>query len=619
MSDVPYGPAQLPWSSQVPEGASVKGPIDNPVAVYPSIPPTDVADSSLPRIDYKLFEIPPGALTGPQRANAYASLVDYLGTQVSRFSGFQANQDQSYAARLSWLLDMHANNIGDPYAQGDYTLNSKFCERAVIDTFAALWNVDWPNRYDVAVEEGESPKRKYPERCWGYVLTMGCTEANYYGLFNARDYLKGRQLLEEPTAEGGGGAQPPGLIYGDPKSGDENPNQYRPIIFYSEDTHYSIIKAVRVLELTTFYAEGQRRYPGQCPITADGSWPQEVPSHNENGSPDSGTVRVDQLEKLVRFFVERGHPPLIVANMGTTWKGAYDDVPAINAMLQELGKEFPWLWEREICYAPGQTDVRRGFWLHVDGALGAPYLPFLEMAFNRGLLDKRGPIFDFRNEAVMSIGCSMHKWIGGPWPSGVYMTRTKYQLEPPDTVGYLGSADTTFGGSRSAFSPLILWDYFSRMSYEDNMRKALETEAVAAYTETRLRELEAGLKEKFGPEVDLWIARSDLSLAVRFRQANATLCYKWTLDTETLDVPVSATVTEQQSYSHIFVMQSVTKERVDEFIADVWEAAKDGWHNAFPAEINGVPNPSPVEPPSTTGEGAEHHRVFVPLRGRGWS
>lgn len=95
------------------------------------------------------------------------------------------------------------------------------------------------------------------------------------------------------------------------------------------------------------------------------------------------------------------------------------------------------------------------------------------------------------------------------WPSGVYMTRTRDQFDPPEAVGYLGSADTTFGGSRSAFSPLILWDYFSRMSYENNMRKALETESIAVSTEIRLRELEARLKEKFGHEVDLWIARSD--------------------------------------------------------------------------------------------------------------
>jgi histidine decarboxylase len=617
MSDIPYGPSQLPWNSQVPEGASVKGPIDSPAKVYPPIPPADVNDPTLPKIDYRLFEIPPGALTGPQRANAYASLVDYLGTQHARFSGFQANQDQSYAARLSWLLDMHANNIGDPYAQGDYTLNSKFCERAVIDTFAALWNADWPNRYDVATEAGKVPKRKYPERCWGYVLTMGCTEANYYGLFNARDYLKGRQLLLDPSTSSTNG-QHRGLMYVDPADGGDA-NKYRPIIFYSEDTHYSVIKAVRVLELTTFYAEGQRRYPGQCPITPDGQWPQEVPSHNRNEAPDSGTVRVDQLEQLVRFFVERGHPPIIVANMGTTWKGAYDDVPAINEMLERLGKEFPWLWEREVRYGPDQHDIRRGFWLHVDGALGAPYLPFIEMAYNRGLLDKHGPIFDFRNPAVMSIGCSMHKWIGGPWPSGVYMTRTKYQLDPPETVGYLGSADTTFGGSRSAFSPLILWDYFSRMSYEDNMRKALETEAVAAYTEQKLRELEARLREKFGPEVDLWIARSELALAVRFRQANDTLNYKWTLDTETLDVPVEGGAIEQQSFSHIFVMQSVTRERVDEFIADVWETAKDGWHKAFPAKIGGQKNPKKVEPVPAAAEPATNHRVFVPLRGRGWS
>ncbi|HYC88044.1 MAG TPA: pyridoxal-dependent decarboxylase [Thermoanaerobaculia bacterium] len=615
MSDVPYGPSQRPWSSQVPEGAAVSGPLENPETVYPQIPPSSVTDPSLPRIDYRLFEIPPEGLTGPQRANAYASLVDYLGTQHARFTGFQANEDESYSGRLSWLLDMHVNNIGDPFAQGDFTLNSKFCERAVLDTFAALWNADWPNRYDAEAGEGGTPVRKYPERYWGYVLTMGCTEANYYGLFNARDYLKGRQLIEEPS----NGARSRGLVYVDPIDGDENPNKYRPVIFYSEDTHYSVIKAVRVLELTTFYEEGQRRYPNQCPITPDGQWPQEVPSHNANDAPDSGTVRVDQLEKLVRFFVERGHPPIIVANMGTTWKGAYDDVPAINAMLERLGQELPWLWERQVRWSPDHTDVRRGFWLHVDGALGAPFLPFIEMAHNRGLIDRRGPIFDFRNPAVMSIGCSMHKWIGGPWPSGIYMTRTKYQLEPPETVGYIGSPDTTFGGSRSGFSPLILWDYFSRMSYEDNMRKALETESVAAYAESRLRELEAELKAKFGPEVDLWIARSALSLTVRFRQTNSTLNYKWTIDTETLDVPVSDTESEQRAFAHVFVMHSLTRERVDELIADIALAAKDGWHDAFPAVIDGQPNPSPVPPAPPRLEAATQHRVFVPTRGRGWS
>ena len=42
---------------------------------------------------------------------------------------------------------------------------------------------------------------------------------------------------------------------------------------------------------------------------------------------------VDQLEKLVDFFLHKGYPILIVLNQGSTWKGAYDDVPAVNDML----------------------------------------------------------------------------------------------------------------------------------------------------------------------------------------------------------------------------------------------------------------------------------------------
>ena len=39
---------------------------------------------------------------------------------------------------------------------------------------------------------------------------------------------------------------------------------------------------------------------------------------------------------------------------------------------------------------------RKGYWIHVDGALGASYMPFLQMAYNQGCTDiKPGPIFDF--------------------------------------------------------------------------------------------------------------------------------------------------------------------------------------------------------------------------------
>jgi len=47
------------------------------------------------------------------------------------------------------------------------------------------------------------------------------------------------------------------------------------------------------------------------------------------------------------------------------------------------------------------------------------------------------------------------------------------------------------------------------------------TSAAAAYVEARLRDLERRLG------TDLWIARTDLSLTVRFKAANPDLIYKY--------------------------------------------------------------------------------------------
>jgi len=611
--NIPYGPKQLAWKDQVPQGAEISSPKNDPNQAYVPVPPNDVT-GPFPKIDYPKFEIPPTGLSQTERDDALAQFKEFIETQHSNFSGFQGNQDQNYAGRYPYLLDMHANNIGDPFSSGRYTLNSKFCERAVLDYFAALWNNNWPHTEDPNQDDAG-------ERYWGYILTMGFTEGNIYGLYNARDYLKGRSLLQDQQSQEkissitrrGRETRGQHFVYHDPIADDESSeNSYSPIIFYSEDVHYSVEKASVLLELPSFKQIGDEYYPKQCPITDNGEWPDMVPSHDyDKDNPLSGSVKIDDLTQLVAFFVSRGYPVVIVANLGTTWKGAYDDVPAINDMLQNLGKQYPWLWERKICYGVDEKgrklyDIRRGFWLHVDGALGAAYLPFIEMAHNRELIKHRGPIFDFRIPAVMSVGCSMHKWLGGPWPSGVFMTRAAYQLTPPDAAAsFLGTPDTTLGGSRSAFSPMILWDYFSRMSYEDNMHKALQTEEVAAYLESELFKFEADLKKRFGEEVDLWIARSKLSLTVRFRLTNETLNYKWSLDTDRLWVPISADEQQQRSYSHIFVMHSVDKQRVDAFMTDLRETSRNHWHDAFPIkDISAVPvapnpgPPTPYTPPS---------------------
>jgi histidine decarboxylase len=57
--------------------------------------------------------------------------------------------------------------------------NTKKVEVHVLDYFARLWNIKSPHD----PSDGES--------YWGYLLSMGSTEGNLYGLWQAREYLQG--------------------------------------------------------------------------------------------------------------------------------------------------------------------------------------------------------------------------------------------------------------------------------------------------------------------------------------------------------------------------------------------------------------------------------------------
>ncbi|RYY20896.1 MAG: glutamate decarboxylase [Chitinophagaceae bacterium] len=601
LNKIPYGPKQLAWSDLTPRWAQVTGPLQNPVDCYDAVPPKNL-DGDFPVIDFSRFEIPPAGLTDEEYADAMQSFKKFITTKHQKFTGYQTNEYLENNQELSWLLDIHTNNVGDPFTTGIFSLNTKFIERAVLDYFAALWRAQWPFA---------TTGTAHSERYWGYVMSMGSTEGNIYGIYNARVYLSGGSLVTDLEAHKKAKAKlkrgkhalekPVKMVH--PVDADENPNRFKPISFFSEDTHYSITKGMSVCSFTTFAEEGNRLYKNQCPITHDGTWPDEVPSHNINhGDPHSGSIKVDELEQLVDFFLDKGHPVFIVLNQGSTWKGAYDDVPAVDAMLKRLGTKYPWLWEREVTYnVDGQTttDTRRGFWVHIDGALGAAYLPFLRMAQAQGKLPgKKVPVFDFSIDAVMSIVCSIHKWIGAPWPGGIYMTKRKFQVTPPDTAGYIGAPDTTLGGSRNGFTPMLFWKYFAKKGYAENIERALKTERVAAQFEQELRKLESELKEK-EPTADLWIHRSELSLAIMFRMVNPHITYEHTVDSERILVPLEDNgkqYAEYRTYAHVYAMSSLGEyELVDKLIASIREACKKGWKNAFPDIVDGLPNPSVQE------------------------
>lgn len=562
--------------------SNVSMPIHQPSSAYPSLRNITIED----------FQLPSTGLTEEQRAKALAQLHEYLSIQKANFLGYQVNQQLDYEDDLKPYLNYHVNNVGDPFIDGNLTIHSKWMERAVLDYYARVWNARLPHN----PADGES--------YWGYVVSMGCTEGNLYGLWNARDYLAGKLLLEEHTAEeearvasfeGHPRSLLRRLIYKQALPLDGKPHAYTPVVFYSEDTHYSIIKAGIVLGLHTFYEIGQHYYPNENPLAPGQPWSKEVPS--TQGSTGPGSIDIPSLVKLVEFFATKGYPILICFNYGTTFKGAYDDVEAAGKALMPIFQRYG-LQERKVYYDPSdpnQFDLRTGYWFHVDGALGAAYMPFVEMAYDAGKIAQRGPNFDFRLPFVHSIAMSGHKWIGAPCPCGIYMTKTKYQLRPPDNPEYIGSPDTTFAGSRNGLSAIILWDYLAKTSYEGEIEKALYTEKMAEYAVQQLKELEQHLGES------LWVERTPLSLTIRFKQANPDLIFKYSLSSETLFVNG-----QKRAYNHIFIMAHVTTQLIDQLITDLRQPG------AFPSQptVAKLPEIAPTRHPK--------HLAHFPHLGRGF-
>ena len=208
------------------------------------------------------------------------------------------------------------------------TLNAKVMERAVLDYLGTLWHARQP---------GQPSNENVPSSYWGYVLSMGSTEGNLFGLWSARDYLAGRALYRKAGGE---------VACVEAPTLQEEPNAYRPVAFYSEDTHYSVIKVLCTLAINSFHQLGEAEYPGQCPFNG-GRWPLAVPSQGGDWGP--GAIDIGKLAALVAFFAEKGHPIIVVLNYGTTFKGAYDDVRAAGEALEPILRKHG-LFERKVAY-----------------------------------------------------------------------------------------------------------------------------------------------------------------------------------------------------------------------------------------------------------------------------
>ncbi len=516
----------------------------------------------------KWFTIDDKRMPIKKKQKALSKLSDYEFTQEKTFLGYQVTEYLKNKKHYSKYLDIAMNNVGDPFVGGNLTLNTKPVEVEVLRYFAKLWNN----------KDRTKPLKK--DEFWGYIVSMGCTEGNIFALMSGRDYLEGKYLLIDDKEEKRAKALSKDLkdmecmitnnfisSYG--KSKDKSKYKFKPIAFYSQDAHYSIVKAMEVLKIDTFNSEAAKK-GYKCPLGKSdypkgfskeyldkNGWPKEVPSSQD------GSIYIPALVKLVEFFAQKGYPILVSFNYGSTFKGAYDNVKGAVKELVPILKKYG-LYKREIEYEDGKKDIRNGFWFHVDGALGAAYMPYVEAALKQKLIQKpsknyKFPVFDFRIKEIHSIAMSGHKWIGSPWPSGIYMSRVQYQLKPVDDPMYIGSPDTTFAGSRNAFSPLIFWEYLSDKSFNDHVKDIVRAEKLTQYAFDKLNSLDK--------EGKLWIQRSPFSLTIRMKKPNDDLIFKYSLSTEELYVNG-----EKREYAHIYIMRHTTKKLIDQYVNDLKKA-----------------------------------------------
>ena len=138
-----------------------------------------------------------------------------------------------------------------------------------------------------------------------------------------------------------------------------------PTIYFSDQTHSSLEKALRVL--------------GVPPERV-----REIPSDDAYRLPLAALERAVAADRTANL-----HPFWVVANAGTTNTGAVDPLPELAAFCR-----------------------REGLWLHVDGAYGAA-----SAVCERGRAALRGM------ELADSLSLDPHKWLFQPFETGCLLVR----------------------------------------------------------------------------------------------------------------------------------------------------------------------------------------------------
>jgi histidine decarboxylase len=260
------------------------------------------------------------------------------------------------------------------------------------------------------------------------------------------------------------------------------------ILYTSQETHYSVFKAARY-------------YRMEC---------KSIPTL------PMGEIDYDILAEAISENKDK--PVIINVNIGTTVKGAVDNLDRILRMLKQL--QIP----------------RERFYIHCDGALFALMMPFVEFA----------PEISFR-KPIDSIAVSGHKLLGAPMPCGVALSRKEHVQRLEQRIDYLNSVDTTIMGSRNGQAALYLWYSLRKKGVAGIKRDVVHCMDTARYLQDKLR------------AIGLTCRLNDLSSTVVLeRPMDDGFIKRWQLACD-------------NDIAHVVVMPNVTPYKIDRFVEELEE------------------------------------------------
>lgn len=304
---------------------------------------------------------------------------------------------------------------------------------------------------------------------WGFITNSG-TDSNMHGLYI------GRTILEQRTGT-------------------------RPIMYFTAEAHYSIEILADLLGLERIY----------------------VDTHEDG--------RMNETALAERLAEHPEHPALVVATIGTTFKGAIDSLDAIQSRL-----------------------VGRESYLHLDAALFGGYLPHTDFASELAQRIDGSSRYD-------SIAVSCHKFFGFPSPAGIFVcTRTMFEeflerfckVHNPE---YLLQVPGTITCSRDAVKPAEFSFYATQEAFARQRTDAAQILRDTTY-------LFEQMKTHFG-ELHPMRANS-LSNTIYFEQPRAAVITAYTLATMAVERDG-----EHVPHAHVVVMPHATRDILDRFLSDL--------------------------------------------------